>query len=85
MGIAPGSRTQRKGKDLTSQRKTSAHGLHPSLATPAPKGYEGRKYKIAVIMGSYMFRHLNSIYQEFDGDMGQAIVLEEMSLRKQVS
>lgn len=63
---------------MKSEHRVPARDRRASVPPIKPKGYEQHKYKISVIMGSFMLRHLNSVYQEFDGDMVQAIVLGEI-------
>ena len=72
--------TGNAGKDslMTSNRKIPARHRRISLGPLNCKEYEKHKNKIAVIMGNFMLRHLNRLYQEFDGDMVQAIVLGEI-------
>jgi hypothetical protein len=41
--------------------------------------YEAHKRPIAVIMGHFLLRHLNSLYQAFDGDLLMPIVLGEIA------
>jgi hypothetical protein len=63
---------------MPSYHKAPARKRQSALPPIKPEGYAKHKYKIAVIMGSFMLRHLNSVYQEFGGDMVQAIVLGEI-------
>jgi hypothetical protein len=41
--------------------------------------YEAHKGAIAVMMGHFLLRHLNLLYQEFDGDLILPIVLGEIA------
>jgi len=44
-----------------------------------PQQYEVHKSTIAVIMGHFMLRHLNRLYDAFDGDLILPIVLGEIA------
>ena len=48
------------------------------------KRYEAHKSKIAILLGHFFLRHLNLLYQEFDGDLVLAIVLGEIAHRNTV-
>lgn len=43
------------------------------------EAYEANKATIGIIMGHYFLRHLNLLYQEFDGDLLMPIVLGEIA------
>jgi hypothetical protein len=41
--------------------------------------YEAHRSSVAIIMGHFLLRHLNLLYQEFDGDLILPIVLGEIA------
>jgi hypothetical protein len=66
--------------DDTSQRETRKKAGDERL-TPSfdLEQYEVHKGTVAVLMGHFLLRHLNLLYQEFDGDLILPIVLGEIA------
>ena len=64
----------------TSQSGRRKNPGDEKLTPPFDEGqYETHKSTVAVIMGHFMLRHLNRLYQEFDGDLILPIVLGEIA------
>lgn len=69
-----------KDKPQTVAREKRKKGQRESSAASFdPEHYEAHKRPIAVIMGHFLLRHLNLLYQEFDGDLVMPIVLGEIA------
>jgi len=69
-----------KGKVQTGERKKRKKRKDERPASLFDqKQYESHKRLIAVIMGHFLLRHLNLLYQEFDGDLLMPIVLGEIA------
>ena len=68
--MADSSRTRTR----TNKKGAGAHRLLIDLET-----YERHHSKLAIIMGHFTLRHLNMVYQEFEGDLIMPIVLGEIA------
>lgn len=60
----------------TRNNKNDARELYLSVE---PEQYERHHSKIAIIMGHFALRHLNMIYQEFEGDLIMPMVFGEIA------
>lgn len=60
----------------TSNNKNDARELYLSVE---PEQYERHHSKISIIIGHFALRHLNMIYQEFEGDLIMPMVFGEIA------
>jgi len=62
-----------------TKTRTNKKGAGERRLLIDPEQYERHHIKLAIIMGHFTLRHLNMVYQEFEGDLILPIVLGEIA------